>query len=197
MRALVATLRLRVHTEHAKPDQSPTAPRTPVSQEQGRDSRDRLYPLLVQSQSQAHLRGSRPSNPRRDRPTVPLCRGSGVAKVLARGPIQGACNHIWLSLAWRSTHRPRRLRRYRDGRKGAGLAPARRARPETAPFRPFHKPGAGWVAYPRCWRSTRTAISSSYLIEQTPTSGWICSSTPTTDARAIPAGSPWGEPETR
>ena len=56
--------------------------------------------------------------------------------------------------------------------------------------RPIQKPGAGWVAYPRCWRSRRTAISSSYLIEQTPTSGCICSSTPTTDARAIPPALP-------
>src|ERR1700733_10742137 len=51
--------------------------------------------------------------------------------------------------------------------------------------RPFHKPDAGCTACPRCWRSRRTAISSSYLIEQTPTSGCICSSAPTTDARAI------------
>ena len=43
---------------------------------------------------------------------------------------------------------------------------------------------------PRCWRSRRTAISSSYPIEQTPTSGCICSSTPTTDAHAIPAALP-------
>ena len=56
--------------------------------------------------------------------------------------------------------------------------------------RPFHKPGAGCASYPRCWRSRRTAISSSYRIEQTPTSGCICSSTPTTDARAIPAALP-------
>ena len=64
------------------------------------------------------------------------------------------------------------------------------ARTLAAAYRPFLKPGAGWVAYPRCWRSRRTAISSSYLIEQTPTSGWICGSTPTTDARAIPPALP-------
>ena len=45
----------------------------------------------------------------------------------------------------------------------------------SAPF-PFHKPGAGCAAYPRCWRSRRTAISSSHPIEQTPTSGCISSS---------------------
>ena len=39
-------------------------------------------------------------------------------------------------------------------------------------------------------QSRRTAISSSYSIEHTPTSGCICSSTPTTDARAIPAALP-------
>ena len=54
-------------------------------------------------------------------------------------------------------------------------------------IRPFHKPGAGCTACPRCWRSRRTAVSSSCPIEQTPTSRSICSSTPTTDARAIPA----------
>jgi hypothetical protein len=56
--------------------------------------------------------------------------------------------------------------------------------------RPFHKPSAGCAAYPRCSRSRRTAISSSYPIEQTPTSRCISSSTPTTDARAIPAALP-------
>ena len=59
----------------------------------------------------------------------------------------------------------------------------------AAPF-PFHKPGAGCAAYPRCWRSRRTAISSSHPIEQTPTSGCISSSTPTTDAHATPAALP-------
>ncbi len=51
MRALVATLRLRVRNEHAKPGQS--APRRVrlLSQEQGRDPRDRLYPLLANSRS--------------------------------------------------------------------------------------------------------------------------------------------------
>ena len=53
------------------------------------------------------------------------------------------------------------------------MALASRGRLEAAPFRPFHKPGAGCTACPRCWRSRRTAISSSYLIEQTPTSGCI------------------------
>ena len=84
-----------------------------------------------------------------------------------------------------------------DGRArdpgGSPLAWARvvLARANAALWRlhPYHKPGAGWVAYPRCWRS-RTAIRSSYRIEQTPTSGWICSSTPTTDARAIPPALP-------
>ncbi len=56
--------------------------------------------------------------------------------------------------------------------------------------RPFHKPGAGCTACSRCWRSRRTAISSSYPIEQTPTSGCMCRSTPTTDAHAIPAALP-------
>jgi hypothetical protein len=41
---------------------------------------------------------------------------------------------------------------------------------ETSPARPFHKPGAGCTACSRCWRSRRTAISSSYPIEQTRTS---------------------------
>ena len=43
---------------------------------------------------------------------------------------------------------------------------------------------------PRCWRSGRTGISPSYPIEQTPTSGCICNSTPSTDARATPAALP-------
>ena len=43
---------------------------------------------------------------------------------------------------------------------------------------------------PRCWRSRRTANSSSYPIEHTPRSGCICSSAPTTDAHAIPAALP-------
>ena len=77
-----------------------------------------------------------------------------------------------------------------SGRKAAGLAAARRGSRDTPPFRPFHKPGAGCAAYPRCWRSRRTAISASYPIEHTPTSGCICSSTPTTDARTIPTGLP-------
>ena len=62
--------------------------------------------------------------------------------------------------------------------------------PVARACRPFHKPGAGCTACPRCWRSRRTAISSSYPIEQTPTSGFICRSTPTTDAHAIPAALP-------
>jgi hypothetical protein len=40
------------------------------------------------------------------------------------------------------------------------------------------------VPCPRCRRSRRTTISSSCPIEQTPTSGCRCSSTPSTDARA-------------
>ena len=60
----------------------------------------------------------------------------------------------------------------------------------TVAVRLFHKPGAGCTACPRCWRSRRTAISSSYPIERTPTSGCICNSTPTTDAHTIPAALP-------
>jgi hypothetical protein len=75
-------------------------------------------------------------------------------------------------------------------RNAEGLGAARRGSRETTPFRPFHKPGAGCTACSRCWRSRRTAVSSSYPIEQTPTSGCICSSTPSTDARAIPAALP-------
>ena len=47
MRALVATLPLRVHTEHAKPGRLAARRVPPLSQEQGRDPRDRLYPLLA------------------------------------------------------------------------------------------------------------------------------------------------------
>jgi hypothetical protein len=64
----------------------------------------------------------------------------------------------------------------------------RRSRPtarSSSPARPFHKPGAGCAACPRCRRSRRTAVSPSCPIEQTPMSRCICSSTPTTDARAI------------
>jgi hypothetical protein len=63
--------------------------------------------------------------------------------------------------------------------------------PSPAPVRRYTMGSVsdpGWVAYPCCWRSRRTAIRSSYLIEQTPTSGCICSSKPTTGARD-PAGS--------
>jgi len=60
----------------------------------------------------------------------------------------------------------------------------------AAPFVHSHKPGAGCTACSRCWRSKRTAISSSHPIEQTPASRCICSSTPSTDARAIPAALP-------
>ena len=74
----------------------------------------------------------------------------------------------------------------RLGRSGHLIAAAMSA----APFRPFHKPAPGCTARPRCWRSRRTAISSSYPIEQTPTSGCICNSTPTTDAHPIPAAIP-------
>jgi hypothetical protein len=61
----------------------------------------------------------------------------------------------------------------------------------TPASRPFHKPGAGCTACPRCWRSRRTAISWSYPIEQTPTSGCICNSTPTTRLLRDPGGSPF------
>jgi hypothetical protein len=54
--------------------------------------------------------------------------------------------------------------------------------------RPVRKPGAGGVACLRCRRSRSTTISSSCPIEQTPTSGCACSSTPSTDARD-PGGS--------
>ena len=50
---------------------------------------------------------------------------------------------------------------------------------QTPPNCPFHKPGAGCAACPSCWRSRRTAVSSSRPIEQTATSRCACSSTPT------------------
>jgi hypothetical protein len=56
--------------------------------------------------------------------------------------------------------------------------------------RPFHKRGARCAACPRCWRSRRTAVSSSSSIEQRPTSRCICSFTPTADTHAIPAALP-------
>jgi hypothetical protein len=49
---------------------------------------------------------------------------------------------------------------------------------QSGAYRPFHKPGAGCTACPRCSRSRRTAISSSCPIEHT------------TDAHAIPAALP-------
>jgi hypothetical protein len=61
---------------------------------------------------------------------------------------------------------------------------------ETLRSRPFHKSGAGCAACPRCWRSRRTAVSSSGPVEQPPTSRCICSTAATTDARAIPAARP-------
>jgi hypothetical protein len=57
----------------------------------------------------------------------------------------------------------------------------------AATRRPFHKRGAGGTACPRWWRSRRTAVSSSYPIEQTPTSQCGRGSTPMTYARVIPA----------
>jgi hypothetical protein len=64
------------------------------------------------------------------------------------------------------------------------------ARGETSGPRPFHKRGTGCAACPRCWRSSRTAVSSSCSIEQRPTSRCVCSFTPTADTRAIPATLP-------
>jgi hypothetical protein len=84
----------------------------------------------------------------------------------------------------------RRSPGFPSGRFGEGPRRSRRRRPISCGNRPFHKPGAGCAAYPRCWRSRRTAISPSYPIEQTPTAGCIRSSTPTTDAHAIPAALP-------
>jgi hypothetical protein len=60
----------------------------------------------------------------------------------------------------------------------------------TLATRPFHKSGAGCTACPRFRRSGRPAVSSSYAIEQTPTSRCICRGAPTTDARAIPPALP-------
>jgi hypothetical protein len=79
----------------------------------------------------------------------------------------------------------RRRPRSRSRRFRAVCFRRRGARIGTSGDRPFHKPGAGCTACPRCWPSGRTAISSSYPIEHTPTSGCICRSTPTTDAHAI------------
>ena len=55
--------------------------------------------------------------------------------------------------------------------------------------RPFHT-GAGYTACLRCWRSSRTAVSSSSRSAQGPTSRCIRRSTTTTDARD-PGGSPF------
>ena len=63
------------------------------------------------------------------------------------------------------------VRDSRSGRIPEPGARAARCRIESCGSRPFHKPGASCTACPRCRRSRRTAISSSYPIEQTPTSG--------------------------
>jgi hypothetical protein len=55
--------------------------------------------------------------------------------------------------------------------------------------RPFHKARRRPRGCPRWWRSRRTAISSSYPIEQTPTSRCVCSLMPT-DGRARDHGGP-------
>jgi hypothetical protein len=87
-------------------------------------------------------------------------------------------------------HAAGRHRRYRSGR----LPPVSRRslcrQPESCGNRPFHKRGTGCAARPRCWRSRRTAVSSSCPIEQRPSSRFICSFTPTTDTRANPAALP-------
>ncbi len=77
MRALVATLRLRVRNEHAKPGQS--APRRVrlLSQEQGRDPRDRLYPLLARSATDVRVD--------RDRAETPRYLGTGCRRHLGTG----------------------------------------------------------------------------------------------------------------
>jgi hypothetical protein len=80
--------------------------------------------------------------------------------------------------------------RFPSGRPPEVPVRAPRRRKQAAASRPFHKPGAGCTACPRCWRSRRTAISSSYPIEPMPTSGCICNSAPTTDTHAIPAALP-------
>ena len=88
---------------------------------------------------------------------------------------------------WRCEHREARSPRCRKGRFPQLSASRRGDHRQTPPNRPFHKPGAGCAACPSCWRSRRTAVSSSRPIEQTATSRCACSSTPTTHARAIPA----------
>jgi hypothetical protein len=80
--------------------------------------------------------------------------------------------------------------RCRVGRSPEVPMRAPRRGKQIARNRPIHKPGAGCTACSRCWRSRRTAISSSYPIEQTPTSPCICSSTPSTDAGTIPPALP-------
>jgi hypothetical protein len=88
----------------------------------------------------------------------------------------------------RSETEPRVGRRF--GRCGEVTLSTLNNRAETAAARPFHKRGARGAACPRCWRSRRTAVSSSCALEQRPTSRYICSFTPTTDTRAIPAALP-------
>jgi hypothetical protein len=83
-----------------------------------------------------------------------------------------------------------RSQRCRVGRFGEGRRRSPRGRPISRGNRPFHKRGTGCVACPRCWRSRRTAVNSSCPIQQPPTSRCVCSSTPTTDARAAPAALP-------
>ena len=77
------------------------------------------------------------------------------------------------------------------GTKTRRLLPAAAGRREPCSVSSIPQARRWLPAYPRPWRSRRTAISSWYLIEQTPTSGCIRSSTPTTDARNDPDGSPF------
>ena len=113
----------------------------------------------------------------------------GGARRSGPGPPLRFANSTAPASAYASAGQRCRRTRARFGRLPPVSRSLRDGSAESCGFRPFHKPGAGWVAYPRCWRSRRTAISSSYLIEQTPTSRCICGSTPTTGARD-PGGCP-------
>ena len=88
MRAGVAMLPLRVHTEHAKPGQSPTTPRTPVEPRAGPRLPRPVVPAPRQSRD---ARRRRPSAADADELGVGLCHelgcdagaDSAVTKVLA------------------------------------------------------------------------------------------------------------------
>ena len=161
----------------------------------GLATRDPKRPRIRQSRD---ARRGRPSAADADELGVALCHELGcdadadsrVTKVLADRLTCDAQQALRRCRSHSpSGHQPTPATLFPDGRNGEGLGAARLGSRETPPFRPFHKPGGGCTACPRCWRNRRTAVTR-YPIEQTPTSGCICNSTPTTDAHAIPAALP-------